>query len=55
MLFQINIFHHLLIKLLVIFDYIYQVYFITLQIFCDGSKEILVDLFRIFLKPAETF
>lgn len=33
MLFQIYIFHDLLMKLLVIFDYIDQEYFIILQIF----------------------
>ena len=54
MLFQIYISHHLLVKLLVIFDYIYQEYFIILQIFYGESEEILEDLFRIFLKLTKT-
>jgi len=54
MLFQIYIFRDLLIKLLVIFDYIYQEYFIILQIFYGESEEILEDLFRIFLKLTKT-
>ncbi len=54
MLFQIYKFRDLLIKLLVIFDYIYQEYFIILQIFYSESEEILEDLFRIFLKLTKT-
>jgi len=54
MLFQIYKFRDLLIKLLVIFDYIYQEYFIILQIFYGESEEILEDLFRIFLKLTKT-